>query len=319
MKRVLACLCLLVVIGAARAESAWTDLWLTRDQQGQRLLDSGKPAAAARTFEDVRRRAHAEIQAGEFANAARRLEKLSDPQSQYNRGNALARSGRLENALAAYDQAIQQTTAQSALGRDARHNRELVAKQLERQASAQSKPSQHSQSAQPSQSEQNGQAQGGNQGQPQNGERNAANQSQQQERPRQAQQQQAQSDQGSKSEQSRQRQAASPQSQSSQGDSAAAEAEKKSQQAADARRDAAAALARGKQDEKGEPQGQGVERGDPTKDRNGKPAASAVDQPQSEQALAYDQWLQQIPDDPGGLLRRKFLIEHLKREQRSRQ
>lgn len=34
----------------------------------------------------------------------------------------------------------------------------------------------------------------------------------------------------------------------------------------------------------------------------------------SEKQLAQDQWLRSIPDDPGGLLRRKFLIEHLRRQ-----
>jgi Ca-activated chloride channel family protein len=36
--------------------------------------------------------------------------------------------------------------------------------------------------------------------------------------------------------------------------------------------------------------------------------------PDSEQTDQIEQWLQRIPDDPGGMLRRKFLIEHLLRE-----
>ncbi len=35
----------------------------------------------------------------------------------------------------------------------------------------------------------------------------------------------------------------------------------------------------------------------------------------SEQQIEKDQWLHSIPDDPGGLLRRKFLIEHMMRQQ----
>ncbi|MDA8349518.1 MAG: hypothetical protein M0038_12070, partial [Pseudomonadota bacterium] len=35
--------------------------------------------------------------------------------------------------------------------------------------------------------------------------------------------------------------------------------------------------------------------------------------PPSEKALALKQWLRQIPDDPAGLLRRKFLIQYLLR------
>ncbi len=35
----------------------------------------------------------------------------------------------------------------------------------------------------------------------------------------------------------------------------------------------------------------------------------------SEQQIEKEQWLHSIPDDPGGLLRRKFLIEHMMRQQ----
>ncbi len=31
--------------------------------------------------------------------------------------------------------------------------------------------------------------------------------------------------------------------------------------------------------------------------------------------MALDQWLRQIPDSPAGLLQRKFLIEHMIRQQ----
>jgi len=36
-------------------------------------------------------------------------------------------------------------------------------------------------------------------------------------------------------------------------------------------------------------------------------------EPDSEQALAKQQWLQRIPDDPAGLLRRKFHYQYKKR------
>ena len=47
----------------------------------------------------------------------------------------------------------------------------------------------------------------------------------------------------------------------------------------------------------------------------GPAVANAIPAPQTEQQLALEQWFRQIPDDPGGLLRRKFLIEHLKKQQ----
>ncbi|GJL74184.1 MAG: hypothetical protein NMNS02_02900 [Nitrosomonas sp.] len=36
----------------------------------------------------------------------------------------------------------------------------------------------------------------------------------------------------------------------------------------------------------------------------------------SEEDIALDQWLRQIPEDPSGLLRRKFMLEHMQRKQR---
>jgi len=37
------------------------------------------------------------------------------------------------------------------------------------------------------------------------------------------------------------------------------------------------------------------------------------DAPESEQQRAMQQWLQRIPDDPGELLRRKFLYQYRQR------
>jgi Ca-activated chloride channel family protein len=40
---------------------------------------------------------------------------------------------------------------------------------------------------------------------------------------------------------------------------------------------------------------------------------SLEQEPPDEQELALKQWLRQIPEDPAGLLRRKFMVEHLTR------
>jgi Ca-activated chloride channel family protein len=34
----------------------------------------------------------------------------------------------------------------------------------------------------------------------------------------------------------------------------------------------------------------------------------------TEQQMAQEQWLRSIPDDPGGLLRRKFMIQQMMRQ-----
>jgi Ca-activated chloride channel family protein len=46
-----------------------------------------------------------------------------------------------------------------------------------------------------------------------------------------------------------------------------------------------------------------------------KATAAPKPPPASEQSIAMDQWLRSIPDDSAELLRRKFLIEHMMKQQ----
>lgn len=111
----------LVPAGEARA-AFWDDLWQRRDQQAASALAAGRSAEAAELFEDPAWRAAAQFQAGRFADAARSYEQIEGTAGDYNRGNALARSGDLRGALAAYDEAL----AADPNHADARFNRDLV-------------------------------------------------------------------------------------------------------------------------------------------------------------------------------------------------
>src|SRR5579862_283535 len=120
----------ILVAGSAQA-SSWSDFWLRRDQQGQHALQAGDSKRAAQLFADPRRQAYAELQSEQYAAAASRLEPFADATSQYNRGNALAKGGDLHAALDAYDGALKHADLESSLRRDAQHNRDLVARQLQ--------------------------------------------------------------------------------------------------------------------------------------------------------------------------------------------
>ncbi|MGE7958667.1 VWA domain-containing protein [Pseudomonas sp. NPDC089530] len=85
----------------------FSNLWLRPDQQGQRLLEQRRPSEAARHFEDPQWQGVALYEAGNYAAAAQRFAEGSDARAHYNRGNALARSGELEAALDAYEQALE--------------------------------------------------------------------------------------------------------------------------------------------------------------------------------------------------------------------
>jgi len=114
------------------AGSAHADVfdWFERpDQRGARAFADENYEASADAFEDPAWQAAARYRAGECGAAAETLAGRLDAQSNYNRGNALARARQFEEALAAYDASL----AVAPDDEDARFNRELVERLLERQ------------------------------------------------------------------------------------------------------------------------------------------------------------------------------------------
>lgn len=98
----------LLLLGAPQPSYAFdfNDLWLRPDQQGQRLLQQQRPAEAARHFQDRQWQGMALYEAGNYTAAAERFAEGNDARAHYNRANALARSGELEAAVDAYEQAL---------------------------------------------------------------------------------------------------------------------------------------------------------------------------------------------------------------------
>jgi Ca-activated chloride channel homolog len=289
---------------AANAAGVWSSLWSTPDQQGQALLDAGQPAQAAQRFHDPRRRAYADLQAGGYAGAAKLLAPFTDAQSEYNRGNALAKSGQLQAALAAYDSALKQAPAD----KDIRHNRDLVERALQKQRQQQSPQSSSHNGRQGSQGG-TSQGQQGKQGQSSaNGQQSSSGAQQS----------------GGASQQSRAggSQSTGSKQVASNGSQAGANQPGNSAQAQREAADAAA-LARA-QRQRGAAtntaRGQGTQQNGKAPENDGLLAGGTQTprpKPETERQMALDQWLRQIPDSPAGLLRRKFLIEHIIRQQDS--
>jgi Ca-activated chloride channel family protein len=307
----------------------WSSLWSTPEQQAQRALDSGNASVAAKQFTDPRRRAYAEVKAGNYADAAKRLAPFDDATSQYNRGNALAHSGDLPNALSAYDAAIKQTSPTSPIGRDAKHNRDLVAKQLEQKKQSQQKDGQKKGDQQsgknsdqtsdrkPDNKQDKNSGNNANDQQDRGGQQNAQNN--------------ANPPPGKQSDKESAAQNPSPNEHASdkpatpqQAPSQSTDGQKDSAKKPDAdqaKRDAAAAVNQLQQD-KGTKNADRAANQSASNDadaRKKQPVAVATVKPPTEQSLALDQWLRQIPDDPGGLLRRKFLIEHMLKQHEAQQ
>ncbi len=104
------------------AEAFGEGPWAGADRRALRLFEAGDPEAAAQVFADPRWQAVAWYRAGRYAEAAAALAPLSDADSHYNRGNALARLSRLPEALEAYEAALALRPGDE----DFRHNRDLV-------------------------------------------------------------------------------------------------------------------------------------------------------------------------------------------------
>ena len=81
----------------------WDDLWLNKNQQAQRLLESGEAAAAAELFEDGEWQAVSRYKAGDYDSSAAQFAERGDERSLYNLGNALAKKGEFESAIDAYE------------------------------------------------------------------------------------------------------------------------------------------------------------------------------------------------------------------------
>ena len=299
---------------AGDAPTAWSDLWHTPEQQGQALLDAGDPSQAAARFHDPRRRGYAELQAGRYQEAAKLLEPLRDAQSEYNRGNALAKAGQLQPALAAYDAALQQSPAD----KDIRHNRDLVERALKQQPAAPQPSGNGGQNGRKSGS--SGQRQSGSGQQKGSGSQQSAARGQQPA--------------GGAPNDSRAGGNGADPGNSNQQQAGRGSGDPSRGAPGQAQRDAAeaAALARQQQQRKpgdtAEPPGatrQGTARsgskeggkGSNTQSLLGGGMQTPKQKPESERQLALDQWLRQIPDSPAGLLQRKFLIEHMIRQQGS--
>jgi Ca-activated chloride channel family protein len=102
------------------------------DQRAAAALARGMPQAAAAAGAGPAWTGAALYRSGDFESAADVFARIDDADGHYNRGNALARAGRLRQALEAYDTALARDPALP----DARFNRELVRRILSRRQGA---------------------------------------------------------------------------------------------------------------------------------------------------------------------------------------
>ncbi|UPG85258.1 tetratricopeptide repeat protein [Luteibacter aegosomatis] len=279
------------------------DLFRTRDQQAAHALAKGDAAAAQSLANSASLRGAAAYRAGDYAAAAAALQEGKDADSQYNLGNALAKQQRYEEAIAAYDRALKTNPGDA----DAAANRKAVEdflKQQKQNKNDDSKngqggkqgdkdPSKRQQGQQGSQGGQDKDAQnqgkdgqssgdaGGNEGQPQQGDPSKAGEGE------------------GKDAGQRQGKGESPQGDAATKSQAERAQAERAQSALKQQMDAALGKDGKAQDKKD--------------DGSHDLGTMSAEDASSKLPADVRRSLMRVPDDPGGLLRRKFMLEYQRR------
>ena len=84
----------------------WDELWWTADQRAMRAMKAGDMGRAAVLFTDPMWKGVAYYRLGDFQAAEKSFARINTAMAHFNRANALVRLGRLEEALAAYEQSL---------------------------------------------------------------------------------------------------------------------------------------------------------------------------------------------------------------------
>lgn len=262
----------------------WQDLWQTPDQQAQQAFRNEDYDEAGKKFENAEWKAAAQYKAGRYEDAAKILEGSNSVTGHYNRGNALARQGRYQEAIQAYQKALELDPEHA----DARYNKELIEKALEQQKQQREEQQQSGKDSE-SQSESSQSQQASSDGEDgQNHDRESRDQAGGNDNSR-------QQNTGTESEAD-----ASDRSDTESGTESEAHGRPETN------------------DEKAS--GQDSDRVAPDHAEDRQPSSSeereiaADTRTTDETRQAEEQWLRRIPDDPGGLLKRKFYYQYRQRQ-----
>ena len=256
----------------------WTDLWKTKDQQGQQHFNNQQFEQAAEQFDNPLWQGSAHYQAGNYEEALKSFQKGDDAESHYNQGNALAKLQQLEQAIAAYQKALDKNPEHQ----DAKTNKDLLEKMKQQQD--QQQQDQEQQSDQEQQDQENSDQQ----------DQQQSDQDQQQQNDQQENQQDSEQQQSDQDSEQQENDAEQEQQQSEQ-EKQQAEQDKK------------------EQEEQEQQQAQENESEEGSEEQQQAQALQAQQEKETEQK--HKQLLNKVTDDPYLLLRNKMQLEYQKRRQ----
>lgn len=286
-------------VGVQRPAQAFdlADLFSSRDQQAWHELEGGDAKRAQALAEDPSLRGSAAFRAGDYDAAAKAFAQASDAEAAYNRGNALAQQQQWQDAIKAWDETLAQNPGHA----DAQANKAAVEEWLKKQ-----------QQNQQQQQDKGGKSAQGGQGESGKGEQNEP--------------QQGDKSQGEQNSQSQEggdkadgKSSGSDNAQEGAQDSRGGTDPERSEEGQTGERQGEAGGEKDKAQQEAQQQAfrqqmdQAVEQAG-KEPAQGQAKARVESDTQREARQAVDQWLERVPDDPSGLLRRKFQLEYERRQ-----
>jgi len=267
----------------AQAYQNIPDALLNNNQLGEKYIQT-QPEKSAELFNDPQWKASSLYKAEQYQEALDIWQQYDDTDSLYNAGNALAKLNRFDEALAKYNKVLERNPDH----KDANQNKNLVESIKKNQQ--QNQPNDNQQNQQGQNNDSNSQQQDQGQQSDQQGQSNDEKSDQQKS---------GSENQPSDSLSENQSASKNPVEQEQDMQNQAANPDKKAQQELENKQ--------GSKDDNG------------TSEQQQKAAELTQSQQQTreeaERNQALQQWMERIPDDAGGLMRRKFLYQYQQRNQ----
>ncbi len=286
---VLLLLCFVMLLPISKPSYAfeWRDLWLRKDQQAEKTMQENKYQEAAALFKNPNWKGAAQYRAHNYEEAIEQYSKNDTPEANYNLGNAMAKAGKIDGAIKAYNRVldvnaehedalfnksllekIQQDNQQHDQKNQQQSNQEDQSKKQQDQASSDSSKDQPNENKKNSQSSENKDSQGGD------GENKNSN-----------------SGENGKAEENQRT------------GSTDSEKELDKEALQEALQEATEQTGQDKKN-----------KSELNEKSNIKGKMTAEEQRNlNEKSQEIEQWLSKIKDDPGGLLRQKFIMEYKRR------
>jgi len=280
--------------------SIWEDLWKTKNQQAQNKFNQEDYKTAAEQFKDPLWQGSAHYKAGNYQEALEAFKNHNTAESLYNQGNTLAKLNKFDEAINAYEKALEQNPNLE----DAKANKQLIEQikqQQEQQNSDQNKDQEQQDENQEGDESQQDQESENSQ------ENDQGQQSDSQEQSNSEQNQQSESEPSEQSQEQSEQQDGDKKNQDSESESSEAEQESQQNEAEDENEADA--------QEQESASAQEAEGDESLTEEQKAQAMRAAEKLAQETDQKHQQLLNKVTDDPYQLLRNKMQLEYKKRRQ----